>query len=54
MKLAGIGRWIWRPRFTLWAMLVLVTVVSIPLGYVAQRRLRSWEVVLGSVWSASG
>jgi endonuclease/exonuclease/phosphatase family metal-dependent hydrolase len=51
------NRWRLRPRFSLWAMLVLITVVSvvsIPLGYLAQRRLRSWEVVLGSVWSASG
>ena len=30
-------RFFW-PRFSLWAMLVLVTVVAIPLGYVAQRR----------------
>jgi lipopolysaccharide export LptBFGC system permease protein LptF len=27
-----------RPRFTLWAMLALITVVAIPLSYVAQRR----------------
>lgn len=27
-----------RPRFSLWAMLVLVTVAAIPLAYVAQRR----------------
>jgi hypothetical protein len=31
-----------RPRFTLWAMLVLITVVAIPLGYVAQRR--AWNL----------
>lgn len=39
--------WYWRPRFlrprfSLWAMLVLVTVVAIPLSYVAQRR--SWNL----------
>ena len=39
--------WFWRrrfprPRFSLWAMLVLVTVVAIPLAYVAQRR--SWNL----------
>lgn len=40
-----------KPRFSLWAMLVLVTVVAIPLSYVAQRRsfnLRrkaAWEVL---------
>jgi hypothetical protein len=45
MTTSGLRRWIWRPRFTLWAMLVLVTVVAIPLGYVAQRRVmngRRW------------
>jgi hypothetical protein len=31
-----------RPRFTLWAMLVFVTVVAIPLSYVAQRR--AWNL----------
>ena len=36
-------RLIWlRPRFTLWALLVLITVVAIPLSYVAQRR--SWNL----------
>ena len=34
--------WFRRPRFSLWAMLVLVTVVAIPLAYVAQRR--SWNL----------
>jgi hypothetical protein len=28
----------WRPRFSLWAMLVLITLAAIPLGYVARRR----------------
>lgn len=31
-----------RPRFSLWAMLVLITVVAIPLAYVAQRR--NWNL----------
>lgn len=35
-------RLFWRPRFSLWAMLVLITVVAIPLSYVAQRR--SWNL----------
>jgi hypothetical protein len=31
-----------RPRFSLWALLVLITVIAIPLSYVGQRR--SWNL----------
>jgi hypothetical protein len=34
----GKRRRFWRPRFTLAAMLMLITVIALPLGYVAQRR----------------
>ena len=37
-----------RPRFSLWAMLVLITVVAIPLSYVAQRR--SWNLRRKAAW----
>jgi hypothetical protein len=36
------NRWRIRPRFTLWALLVLITVIAIPLAYVTQRR--SWNL----------
>lgn len=35
-------RWLLRPRFSLWAMLVLITVIAIPLSYVAHRR--NWNL----------
>jgi hypothetical protein len=42
-------RWL-RPRFSLWAMLVLVTVVAIPLSYVAQRR--GWNLRRAAAYKA--
>ena len=36
-----------RPRFSLLAMLVVITVVAIPLSYVAQRRSWNFEPKFG-------
>lgn len=47
-----IRRWMARPRFSLWAMLVVVTVVAIPLSYVAQRR--AWNLRRAAFFKREG
>src|SRR5438045_3649817 len=43
-------RFLFRPRFTLAALLVLITIVAIPLSYVAQRR--AWNLKRKAAYEA--